>query len=185
MKTRWIALFPVVAVLLTACTTTESQRAKPLRAESPPVDLSGYRTATVVPFQTSATLQGDPSVANHFANNLATRLKNDFGPLFEQVNVGTPKGSSDELIITGVIDKYRPGSRTTRFFFPGFGSSSFEGTMVLKDGANQEVLLRAPFDKLWAWGGGPGAFKDIEDMLDETAAAAASTIAHAKGWRRQ
>ena len=46
--------------------------------------------------------------------------------------------------------------------------------------ASGKVLLNAPFDKLWAWGGVLGASKAIKDMVAETSVAA--TVAHAKGW---
>jgi hypothetical protein len=96
--------------------------------------------------------------------------------------VGEPSGDKDELIVNGIIQKYRAGSRRTRLFFPGFGSSSFEGELILLDGSSKEQLLRAPFDKLWGWGGMLGASKDIRDMVDEVAASVASTVARAKGW---
>jgi hypothetical protein len=44
------------------------------------------------------------------------------------------------------------------------------------------VLLNAPFDKLWAWGGIIGASKGMDDMVAETSASVAATVAHAKGW---
>ena len=86
------------------------------------------------------------------------------------------------MIVTGTIKTYRPGSRFARYMLIGLGSAGFEGDLILKNGADNSVVLTAPFDKLWAWGGVLGASKGIEDLMAETAAAIASTVAHAKGW---
>ena len=54
--------------------------------------------------------------------------------------------------------------------------------MTVRDASSGNVLLTAPFDKLWAWGGILGASKGMDDMVAETSASVASTVAHAKGW---
>ena len=86
------------------------------------------------------------------------------------------------MIVTGTIRKYRRGSKFARAMLIGLGSASFEGEVSLKDGADGRVLYTAPFDKLWAWGGIAGMSKGIEDMVAETEAMVAATIARAKGW---
>jgi hypothetical protein len=79
-------LAPGLALLtflfLTGCSTTESTRAKALRTSTPPTDLSRYQTATVVPFDVTAGREVDPIVANRLADDIASRLRHDFGSLF-------------------------------------------------------------------------------------------------------
>jgi hypothetical protein len=65
----------------------------------------------------------------------------------------------------------------------GTGVAIFDADLILRDGATQQDLLRAPMSKLWAWGGLLGASKGIEDMTEESAASAAKTVAVHKGWR--
>jgi hypothetical protein len=91
-------------------------------------------------------------------------------------------GQSDEVIITGLVKEYKPGSRIGRAFGPGITPAKFKGELHLKEAASGRTLLVAPIDKLWAWGHSIGAAKGIEDMMEESAAAAAATIAKAKGW---
>jgi hypothetical protein len=64
-------------------------------------------------------------------------------------------------------------------------AASFKGDLILKDAADNRVLFSAPFDKLWAWGGYLGASRGIEDMVTESAASVAATVARAKGWQPQ
>jgi hypothetical protein len=118
--------------------------------------------------------------------DVAIRLQSHFGPIFQEVrSQARPLGTNDELIVTGTIRDYRPGDRFARAMLIGMGAAKFKGDLILKDGADNRVLLSAPFDKLWAWGGWLGASKGIEDMVSESEASAAATVAQAKGWRPQ
>ena len=87
------------------------------------------------------------------------------------------------IIVTGTIRSYRPGSRFWRFMLIGLGSASFKGDLTLKRAQDKSVLYEAPFDKLWAWGGILGMSKGIDDMVSESEAAVANTVAQAKGWK--
>ena len=175
-----------VGLLLTGCTTTtdpakSSTRAKPLQLSNAALpDLKRFETAVVKPFDTSAAKKTEPSVGAKFAEDIARRLKYDFGPLFTKVEVGNPSGATNELVITGEITKYAPGDKAMRGLLIGLGAASFNGNLQLVDGSQQ--LVKIPFDKLWAWGGGLGMSKGIEDMEAEIAASAANTIARQKGW---
>ncbi len=110
------------------------------------------------------------------------RLQYDFGPLFQTVRIGQPLGTPDELLVTGRITDYRPGSRAARFLGPGIGKADLKGELVLKDGPTGQPLVIAPIDKLWAWGDVLGASKGMNNMMEETAAAAANLVARTKGW---
>jgi len=117
------------------------------------------------------------------ATDIANRLQYDFGPLFQTVRVGPPLGRPGELLVTGRITDYRPGSRVARLFGPGIGRADLKGEIVLKDGTTSQPLEVAPIDKLWAFGDVIGASKGMDDMVEETAAAAANLIERSKGWQ--
>ncbi len=175
----------ILAVVSIGCSSTpSSQRAKPLAfTMNSGAEITRYKVATVLPFELADTNRASPSVGARLAEDIRDRLKYDYGALFSQVREGPPLGTKDELVVTGTITKYAAGSRTARFILIGLGPASLEGELVVKDGSNQQVLLRAPFNKLWAWGGSMGAAKGIEEMSTEVGAAAAAAIAHARGWQ--
>jgi hypothetical protein len=172
---------------LTGCASTgpsnSSTVASPLQPKSGTLpDLQRFDIATVVPFDTAKANNADATVGESFAEDIARRLKEDFGSLFTQVNVGKPTGATNELIITGEITKYTPGSRAMRGLLIGLGAASFRGEACLKDGDTS--LAQMPFSKLWAWGGEAGKSKGIEEMVAEAAASVANTVARQKGWTR-
>ena len=172
-----------VCILMSGCATTGSMQATPLKATvGEGVDLSRFRVATVVSFGVAEGSKIAPSIGVKFAEDIAVRLEHDFGPLFAEIRRGSPLGQEDELIVTGTITTYRPGSAFARAMLIGLGSASFEADFVLKDAKDGKVLLSAPIDKLWAWGGALGASKGIQEMEAESAAASAATVAKAKGW---
>ena len=151
------------------------------------MDLKRFRTVTVAQFEPAPGKKIDGSVGEKFASEIAFRLQHDFGPLFREVRgVENPLGTEDELIVTGMIKSYHPGSRGVRATFGIVGglagASSFEAEVVLKDGKNNTVLLSAPIDKFWGWGGWPGGSYGVEEQLQASAAAVANTVARAKGW---
>ena len=165
MNTR--VLFAGIAILITfttGCTTTKSTKADPLTAsQGANVNLRRYDRAVIQPFD--------------FPNRTA-----DFGQLFDEVRQGQPTASTNELIVTGRISEFKPGSRTARLFIPWGPRAVLKGDLILKDAATGNEVLTAPFNKLWGWAGATGALKGIDDMIEETAAAAANTIARARGW---
>ena len=124
----------------------------------------------------------DENAGQIFADNLEQRLKNDFGQLFDHVRQGQPTGSTNELIVTGRISQFKPGSRAARLFIPWGPRAELEGDLILKDAVTGSEVLTAPFEKLWGWAGATGALKGMDNMIEETAAAAANTIARARGW---
>lgn len=171
-----------LSLLAAGCTTTKSTEASALKINaSDRVDLSRYTIATVLPFEMSekASKTG-PQFGENFAANIAGRLKHDFGKLFQEVRWNQPLRQPHELIVSGVIETYEPGDPGLRFLLMGLGAASFNGKLVLKDGADQRELMSAPFSKLWAWGGLMGSGKTIDHMVSETAAAAAKTVAMQK-----
>jgi hypothetical protein len=174
----------LVTLLSTGCSTTKSVKAEPLKGVyGADVNLARYDTATIQPFEFSEPTpeQGNPGMM--LTQGIAQRLQNDFGPLFNQVRTGDPLRESNEVIVTGRITEYEPGSRIGRLFGPGIKPAKLKAELVLKDGATGNPIFIAPIDKLWAWGHSIGAAKGIEDMVAESTAAAANTIARAKGWQ--
>jgi hypothetical protein len=135
-----------------------------------------------VPFEASDT-NLDWAVRTEFAEHITRRLLLDFGPLFDQVRQGTSDGGAHGLLVTGLIRTYNRGDSTVRYLGgPGMGGASLKGDLILKDGKDNHIIYQASFDKLWAWGGILGAYKNIDDMQKEVEAAIANTIARGKGW---
>jgi hypothetical protein len=173
-----------LALATGACTSTSSTRAKSLKTDAAQASaLSDCENITVNNFTMPAKRSKDASVGVVFAQGIQARLSSDFGPLFASVvSAEQPRGLDHECVIHGNITKYKPGSRVARFILIGLGAASLEGNVTVTDGASGKVLLNAPFDKLWAWGGVMGASKGMDDMVAETSASVAATVAHAKGW---
>lgn len=184
MNTRvWFAGIAILITFTTGCTTTKSTKADPLTAsQGANVDLRRYDRAVIQPFDFPSRTGDDLNAGQIFANSLERRLENDFGQLFRDVRQGEPTGAADEVVITGRINEFRPGNRAARIFIPWGPRAKLKGDLILKDAASKDPILTAPFDKLWGWVGGAGAMKGIDDMIEETAAAAANTIARARGW---
>lgn len=184
MKLPALILLSVLALsLTTGCGTTKSVKAKPLKpVYGADVNLQRFNIATVQPFEVTSTHADAPEVGITLANDIARRLETDFGPLFQSIRVGPPMGEPNEVVVTGRITEYQPGSRAKRLLAPGIGKAELEGELVLKNAVEGQPLMIAPIDKLWAWGHAAGAFKGIEDMVEETAASAANMIARARGW---
>jgi hypothetical protein len=174
----------VAAIAASGCTTTNSTRAKSLKgATGSAASLADCEHITVLPFTLPAKRSKDAAVGVQFADGIRTRLGSDFGPLFKSVESGTQaRGLDHECLVRGDITKYKPGSRAARFILIGLGAASLEGNITVSDAAGGAELMRAPFDKLWAWGGIAGASKGMKDMVAETSASASATIAHGKGW---
>lgn len=172
------------AVLATGgCTSTSSTRAKTLKTGGAPATaMADCQHVTISRFAMPARAK-DGSVGATFAQGIQARLASDFGPLFESVEIGEQaRGLPHECLVSGVITKYKPGSRFARAMLIGLGAASLEGNVSVRDASTGNVLLTAPFDKLWAWGGVLGASKGMDDMVAETSASVAATVAHAKGW---
>lgn len=173
----------VTGILMSGCATTSSTKAKPLEiSNEQSIDLTRYQIVTVLPFDSALDSEIDRSVGVKFASDIETRLENDFGPLFQEVRMDDPLGQNDELIVTGTITTYKPGNKFARGMLIGLGAAKFKADLNLKDSVDGRVLLSAPISKLWAWGGLLGATKGIEDMMNESAAAVANTVARSKGW---
>jgi hypothetical protein len=187
VRREWVkaaVLMVALSLLGAGCATTSSTQAQALKPTTGgDIDLSRYQTATVLPFEPVEGKKIDRSVGVKFSDDVAIRLAHDYGPLFQEVRKAPAQGKADELIVTGTIRVYRPGSKFGRAMLIGLGSAGFEGDLILKDGADNRVVFAAPFDKLWAWGGILGMSKGIEDLVNETAAAVATTVAQARGWQ--
>lgn len=183
--TRAVAVLVLgAAASLTGCATTSSTGAKPLLATAATQNtLADCRHITVAPFGVPSKSKADPSIGNRFALDVQTRLRSDYGKLFESVEAGAAaRGLEGECLISGRITKYKPGSRVARAILIGLGAASLEGDVKVTDATGSRTLLTVPFDKIWAWGGVVGASKGIEEMSDEAAASVANTLARAKGW---
>ncbi len=182
---RVFAVAAVATLLLAGCATTKSTRAEPLKSTGDITDVKGCTSLTVTPFSIPADSAATAETGKAFSNDIAGRLRSDFGPLFESVETADgARGVDGECLFEGAITKYMPGNRAVRLAtLPGVGSVHFEGNIKVSDAASGRELLAAPFDKLWAFSGVIGASKGIANLEKETAAAAAATVARAKGWQ--
>ena len=171
---------------LSACTTTQSTRAKALKptTETAAQSLADCQNVTVLPFSVPTGKRVDPTAGGELARDVERRLSTDFGNLFASVEyANAARGVENECVVEGAITKYKKGSRFARAMLIGLGPASLEGNVTVRSGTGTEPLLSAGFDKLWAWGGVIGASKGIEEMTDEVAASIAATLAKAKGWQ--
>jgi hypothetical protein len=185
-RTRLLAATTALVAVagLSACTTTQSTRAKALKpgVVGTAQTVRDCRALTVLPFTVPTGQRVDASAGQVLAKDVERRLSNDFGSLFESVEYAdAARGLAGECVLSGEISKYKKGSKVARFILIGLGPASLEGKIKVVDAANA-TLLDAPFDKLWAWGGIAGASKGIEDMQVEVGASIANTVAQAKGW---
>jgi len=175
-----LSLAAVAAV--SGCASTQSVKAKSLKTTASANALEQCENITVIAF-TVPSGKVDGSVGVDFARSVQTRLGNDFGNIFASVEMApAARGVEHECLVKGAITQYKPGSRVARAILIGLGAASLKGNVTVVDNANGAVLLSAPFDKLWAWGGIAGASKGIDDMVKEASASVAATVAHAKGW---
>ncbi len=170
-------------LILSGCATQNSTNAKPLNIGGKGLNLKSFSMVTVKPFEYKAKNSEYSQVGQEFAEKISHRLKNDFGSLFSKVSVGKPLESKNELIVTGKILNYHPRKKSKGNKKHKVGIVTFRAELILKKGDTGEVIFSAPITKLWAWGGTLGAKKRIEDMVKESAAASANTIARGKGWR--
>lgn len=186
MKSLVVLSLGLVLLASTGCSTTKSVKAAPLEpVYGQDVDLGRFSIATVQPFEVAHPRAQEADAGVTLANAIARHLEYDFGDLFQDVRVGMPQGAPNEVVVTGRITEYQPGSRAARLLGPGIGKAELEGNVVVKEAATGQPLLIAPIDKLWAWGHSVGAMKGMEDMVEESAAAAANMVARAKGWDPQ
>jgi len=173
---------------LCSCATKSSIKADPLKVEGCDYNcLEGYKIITFKPFDIPPHNSNkiDPRVGIRYSKIVQEHLKYGFDGLFEDVHFSDSKIDQvkpHHLFIKGTIDKYEPGSPFWRSILIGLGAAKFDGQMIIIDANSQEILLNAPISKLWAWGGLLGLNKDIDDMIDEAAAATAKTIALKAGW---
>ncbi len=179
------AVAALLILFVSGCATTQSTRAKGLKSTGDIASVSNCVHLTVISFGIPDDGKAPESVGISLAADIAGRLRIDFGSLFEDVVIaGEARGMQGECLLEGDITYYRAGSRIVRLvLIPGIGRASLEGNIRIVDAASGRELLVAPFDKLWAFSGLSGFSKGIDDMLKETAASAASTVARAKGWQ--
>ena len=112
-------LLLAMAVLAAGCASTSSTRAEALAPTTKvETDMTPYTIATVVAFAIAPDADIDASVGARFAQDVATRLRHDFGALFREVRSAPPLGQDDELIVTGGRRRPRP----TRSPAPKVGS---------------------------------------------------------------
>src|SRR5688572_22237548 len=126
-------LVAAAACVFAGCASTQSNTAKPLNLgpSASTLDLRNYSSVAIVPFEILPDNVKDPLLGTKFAADIGARLRNDFGPIFQEVRLGQPRGSNDEVIVTGTIKKHEPGSAAARFILIGAGAASFEAELVL------------------------------------------------------
>lgn len=148
------------------------------------VELGNYKTVTVIPFQNPPG-SNDGTIGSAFADEIYENLKNAFPNTYDQVRFGQPLNQPNELVVSGTVKSYDPGSRVARFIVAGAGAASFDSEVIFSDGSTKQLLFSSTLDKFWAWGGMLGAAKGVDDMVSQSAIAVAATLARGKGWKPQ
>lgn len=174
----------LLILFASGCATTVSTRAKGLKTTGDVASVADCTHLTAMSFGVPDDGKAPASVGTSLSADIAGRLRNDFGTLFEDVAIAEEaRGVEGECLLKGDITYYRAGSRVVRLLLvPGIGRASLEGNIRVVDAGSGRALLTATFDKLWAFSGLSGFSKGIDNMLKETAASGASTVARAKGW---
>ena len=172
-----VILLCVLSAGCASVATTKNTRALGYTA-TPGVSASAYSVVTVMPFTLGTNVtKADPKFGENFSGDIVGRLRTDYPGLFREVRWNKPTSGVDEVVVEGVIRNYHAGSASARLLLIGLGPSTFDGEITLRDAHDGRVLLTAPFDKLWAWGGMLGASKTIDHMISETAVAITKTVA--------
>lgn len=169
-----------VTLLIAGCasTPTEKNTSSLAARVSAPLDGRSYTVLTVMPFSLGTNVIKAPAAfGENFAGDLVARLRADHPNLFREVRWNVSDRVPDEAVMEGTIKTYRPGSAEARSLLIGLGSSGFEGEVTIRDAADGRELLRADFDKMWAWGGALGGSKTIDNMVAEAAVAITKTVA--------
>jgi hypothetical protein len=139
--------------------------------------ISAYSVVTVMPFQAGPGVVVDPQLGAQMAEGIARRLRSDFGQVFAQVRTGTPAGQDNELVLLGEITECRTGQG------PDGGSARLHGQIGLQDAADTQDIANARFDTLRETAGMPGQIRPLPELIADTEAAIAFTVARAKGWK--
>jgi hypothetical protein len=182
-----VAMALALTCLASACATRDSVKARPLQAESVDAQaLAPCMHLTVAPFALPAGSR-HTDIGESFARDVATRLATNFPGTFTSVEfAAAPRGLAGECLLQGTLSQYKPGSRAVRALpFVGgmLGGAKLEGTIRVRDVVGDRELFAAPFDKLWRWSGVLGVTKGMGDMVAETAARIANSVARANGWQ--
>lgn len=178
----WIAVVCWVFLVVGCASTPTVQNTKALRLEEKSGgSAEAYSVLTVVPFEVGSNCEKAPAdFGVNFSGDIVSRFRADYPDLFREVRWNESTRVPGEVILSGTIEKYRPGDAGLRFLMAGLGSAEFDGEVVLKDANDGRILFKGPFDKLWAWGGFLGGSKTIENMIAEVAVAITRTVAEWK-----
>lgn len=176
----------LVVFTVTGCGTTDSTKASYFTTEDGGApDFRKYEHLTIVPLRHEGDKITDAKAGRRIAAGIAIRVKEDFPLLFKSVSVkSTSQNLERELIVTGAVTEYDPGSRNARAFLALVAPASYKASIEFKDAGNNRNIFAQDLDKWWGWGGLMGASLGIEDMVAETNSIIARTIAEGKGWNR-
>ena len=195
-KPALIVLFGLCVAALQACAARAPQG--PRLRDVPVVDLSVYRTVTVLPFSVEPEGEGalseiDTALGREFGEAIAVRLTSEHATLFDDTRFADePLGRADELVVTGIITEHgflevegtvTVGNRSGNFA----GFTSFEGVLELTraiapDGEPIEPIIRLPFDRGGFVPVGDEPSQHLEDTVSQAVVLAAGTVARGRGW---
>lgn len=141
--------------------------------------ISDYNTVSILPF----TVEKGVKITNskfieNFSAEIYSRLRFDHSGVFQEVSLNNKKEVPGEVIVTGTIHEYEPGSATKRALLIGWGAAYFKGKIVIKDSQDGKILLSAPFDEQ-AWGGGYSR-RTFQNLVTDAAIAISKTISQWK-----
>lgn len=139
--------------------------------------ISAYSVVTVMPLRAGPGVAVEPQLGAQMAEGIAQRLRSDFGQVFAQVRTGTPMGQDNELVVLGEITECRTGQGADG------GPVRLQGQIGLQDAADTQDIANARFDTLRRTAGMPDQVRSFSELVSDTEAAIAFTVARAKGWK--
>ena len=89
--------------------------------------------------------------------------------VFDKVLREPMQGRPGAIALQAIITTYKPGSKTARFMMAGAGKAKLQMVVRIVETDTGKEVISFPIKRTWAWGGGMGASKGIEDMDENVA----------------
>ncbi len=142
------------------------------------LDLQKYKHVTIQMFDVAPEVTMPPEMNQRMCESAKASLakKAQFG----NVCVGECQGKEEELVLTGVMKVYDPGSQMGRLLLFLAGPAHVKADVCLKDGATGECLNTTEVSSVFALGGLVGGMVSAENIVDAFGAAIGNGLAEAK-----
>lgn len=140
--------------------------------------LKDYRVVTVMPFEAQTAAEGADQCGKVFAHYIYLNLSYDYSHVFDRIIADKPLWTDNELVISGQILRYQPGSKfARRETFGILGTVQFDANLILTDGKTKDMICKVPISEFW---GGWDDIVGIGDLMRKDAEAVAEAIVRLK-----